>query len=265
MRSFWSYHCSWVGWGLVRWKYEVNCIDEEPKYSASTVKEAVRKSLKSPAADVLCKLGINPSVDQVVNKLQSLYGSVLSGPAILERFYKEQQGDVSCAKWSITLENWIYQAAEKKAIPVSSISLTLKHKFWSGLEDKNIKNALRNRYEDVEFEQLVAESRAIEEENAAPQKSKVKSQQITESENSKLDAILKKMERMEADIKHLKEERKEKQAAPPVSRKEPVRCTKCHLEGHLFYGCKKGEDVICHRCNSKGHLAHACRNRKVLN
>ena len=83
---------------------------------------------------------------------------------------------------------------------MSSISSTLKYKFCSGLEDKNIKNALRNCYEDLEFEQLVAELTAIEE-NAAPQKSKVKSQQITESENSKLDALLKKMERIEADIK----------------------------------------------------------------
>ena len=94
------------------WKYEVNCIDEEQRYNDSTVKEAVRRSLKSLAADVMSKLGTNPSVDQVVNKLQSLYESILSGPTILERFYKEQQGDTSCAKWSITLENWIYQAAE---------------------------------------------------------------------------------------------------------------------------------------------------------
>ena len=100
------------------------------KYSTTTVMEAVRKSLKSPAADVLTKLGIHPTVAQVIKKLESIYGSVLSGPAILEKFYKEEQGDISCAKWSTTLEDWIYQAAAKKAVPAASISSTLKHKFW---------------------------------------------------------------------------------------------------------------------------------------
>ena len=131
-------------------------------------------------------------------------------------------------------------------------------KFWSGLENEMIKNALRHRYENLDFEQLVAETRAIEEEKEVHTK-KVKSNQIT-SENSKLDTILKKMELMEADIKKLKEERSSETSGG--SKKGPVICTTCKLEGHFFWGCKSGQDVTCHRCGAKGHLAHSCRNKK---
>ena len=255
-----------------RWKHEVTCIDTEEtsahqkKYTTATVMEAVRKSLKSPAADVLSKLGLHPTVALVIKKLESIYGSVLSGPAILEKFYKEEQGDKSCAKWSTTLEDLIYQAAAKEAVPGSSITSTLKHKFWSGLKKESIKNALRHRYEDLGFEDLVAEARSVEAEDTS-QNSKTKSQQITGSEDSKLDLILKKMSKMEADIKQLQDVKvsTEKKSTSVDTKKTPVKCTKCQLEGHLYWGCRKDEDVTCHRCGAKGHMANSCRNKKVLN
>ena len=108
-----------------RWKHEAECLDADEKYSDSTVLEAVRKSLKTPAADVLPHLGVGATLQQLIDKIASIYGSVLSGEALLEKFYCDQQAEgETCAKWSMRLEDSIYQAAQKGAL---SMDLSLIH------------------------------------------------------------------------------------------------------------------------------------------
>ena len=244
-----------------RWKHEAECLEADVKYSTSTVLEAVRKSLKTPAADVLPHLGVNATLQQLLDKIGSIYGSVLSGEALLEKFYCAKQAeDESCAKWSLTLEDSIYQAAQKGAIAKASVPGSLKQKFWSGLRDQNIKNALRHRYQELEFEKVLAEARVIEEENSPKQQEKAKSHQQTGAEDSKLDLLLKKMEKMETEIKEIKEGKKTSSGM-----KKKIVCEKCGIDGHLSWGCRKGEDVSCHRCHQNGHISRSCRNRKALN
>ena len=244
-----------------RWKHEAECLDADEKYSDSTVLEAVRKSLKTPAADVMPHLGVGATLQQLIDKIASIYGSVLSGEALLEKFYCDQQAEgETCAKWSMRLEDSIYQAAQKGALAMDSVRKSLKQKFWSGLRDQNIKNALRHRYQDLDFEHVLAEARAIEEENSPIQKEKAKSHQVSGSEDSKFDLLLKKMDKMETEIKELKEDKKK---TAEVKRK--VQCGKCNLEGHLTWGCRKDDDVTCHRCHQKGHISRSCRNKKALN
>ena len=256
-----------------RWKFEVECVAAEEKYTDSTKREAVRKSLRSPAADVLPRLGVNPSVTQIINKLESIHGIVLSGQALMEKFYKEEQGSRSCAKWSTHLEDWIYQALCKKALPAESVPATLKHRFWSGLQNTDIKNALRHRLDILTFEEVVTEARAVEEE--LKPKDKSRSQQATSSDTSLLELLIKKLDKMESSFQTLNQEvqslkqssrpsaNTSKSAQPPLdTSKGPVKCTKCKLEGHLHFACRMGKDVECFRCGGKEHVASGCRNKK---
>ena len=107
----------------------------------------------------------------------------------------------------------------------------------------------------------MAEARAVEAESTSS--SKAKSQQITGCEDSKLDLILK-ISKMEADVKQLQEAKPEK-VSTSVDTRKPVKCTKCHLDGHLYWGCRKHEDVACNRCGAKGHMANCCHKKKALN
>ena len=245
-----------------RWKYEVDCLEQSGAHTEATILDSVRKSLKTPAADCLPLLGVNPTLAQVVDKIQSVYGSVLSGETLLEQFYKAEQEDESCAQWSLKLEDLIFQASQKGALASAAIPSALKNKFWSGLKDANIKNALRHRYKELDFTAVVAEARSIEAEDSPVDKksARAKSHQAT-VEDSKLDLLIKKMERMEADIRELKEERKGKKDASD-KKKGPLICTKCNLEGHFSWGCRDGQDFVCARCNQKGHTPKSCRNKK---
>ena len=243
-----------------RWKHEVMCLKEDVRYSDSVVMEAVRKSLKSPAANVLPRLGYSPTVDQIVAKVESTYGSVLSGEVLLERFYSERQKeDESCAKWFDRIEDLVYQALQKKALTEEVVQSSLRQKFWSGLFSESIKDALRHRYEQCTCEELLVEARCIEEEKSSgksdKERIKAKSHQVISDD--KMDLLLKRLDKMDADIQELKRAQGRPAEQKP---KPPVVCTKCSKEGHLSWGCKEG--VQCHKCDLVGHLAKACRNKK---
>ena len=252
-----------------RWKYEVLCLQEDKSYSASVVATAVRKSLRSPAADVICRLGTNASSAFIVQKLESIYGSVQSGETLLEKFFSEPQHPKkeNCAQWSCRLEDLIYQAAGKGAIDRSAVPKQLKKRFWSGLRDMRIKDALRSRVDSLSFEELLSEARILEEEYSPGDKTDAVLHQVTESD-PKMDLLFQKIAKIEKQLEQLQQQHKQKkntkssQPDSKSSKDQVVRCEKCDQEGHLSFGCRQGANIICHKCKSEGQTAPACRNKR---
>lgn len=268
-----------------RWKYEVMCLLKED-YPTTVVKSAVRKSLKSPAAEVLRRLG-DVSVDQMLLKFQSLYGSVLSGEILLQRFYGEKQGArESCAQWSCRLEDYIYEAIEQGIVSPDSVDKSLSSRFWSGLHDDRIKNALRHREDSHGFTELVMEARQIEEEyglvteEVTPKKC-VKIQQASAQKDNgqedKLDAILKRLSQLETQLMEVKSYRGS--ATARFSDSAGAHCSGSATAQQPWYGqtasCvdrpqKPAADgnvyrndrssMRCLKCQLPGHLAFGCRH-----
>ena len=252
-----------------RWKYEVNCLQEDGNYLASAVTTAVRKSLRSPAADILCRLGIGATSSEIVHKLESIYGSVQSAETLLERFYSEPQlpKNETCAQWSCRLEDLIYQAAGKGAIERSAVPKHLKTRFWSGLRDKRIKDALRSRVDSLTFEELLSEARILEEEYSPEVKSDAVLHQVTEPD-SMMKQLFQKIAKMETQLEQLQKQQ-QKQTKPKnqpshsgskESKDGIVKCEKCDQQGHLTFGCRQGANVTCYKCHAAGHIAKAFRN-----
>jgi len=270
-----------------RWHYEVMCLIKEG-HDDTTVKSALRKSLKSPAAEVLRRLGEDADVDHILTKFQSLYGTVLSGEALLQKFYGEKQmTSETCAEWSCRIEDYMYEAIEQGIVAPDGIQKTLGSRFWSGLADERVKNALRNR--DMRFEELVVAVRKDEEkfhlevkqEMEAASRQKIKAQQITSaSQNDKLDMLIDRLMKLEVQMSQLTqgkveetsrqhEHRAVQQPANHQSHQRPmpqaypkpqVRCHLCQNVGHLAFGCRAGKEVTCYRCNRQGHISASCLN-----
>ena len=90
------------------------------------------------------------------------------------------------------MEDLLYLVAEKIALSQDIVYGTLTQRFWSGLWDQSIKDALRHQYKELSFKQVLLEARVVEEEKSTGQKEKkTKSHQVIEAGNSKLDLILK--------------------------------------------------------------------------
>ena len=232
-----------------RWKNDVRCLQQGP-YEEFDVLSAVRRSLRSPAADLLIHLGHAATVDDILQRFQSRYGTVLTGDAVVEKFYTSQQGDLDCAAWASHLEDLIYQAMEKGAIAKSTVSKTLRSRYWRGLKDKKIQEATRLTWDSMDFDDLVSDCRALEEEYSSSGKTKAPVQQIsTTGDDDSLAKILNQLKEMTTRLEKL-----EKGQA-----RKPIVCYKCQKPGHLSWGCRPDSDEECEKCHQKGHIPKSCR------
>ena len=99
-------------------------------------------------------LGERATLAEVLHKILSSYGTVISGNTLHE----------PCVKWSTRLEDLCYMAAEKGIVSSNSVPPTLGDRFWAGLTNSQIKNTLCHRKDAPNFEEMVIETHTLEEE-----------------------------------------------------------------------------------------------------
>lgn len=266
-----------------RWRYEVECLKRSTTYESQTILHAVRKSLRSPAAELVTHMGSDATLDELLSKLESIYGSVLSGQTLLQRFYSEtQKEDETCAEWACRLEDIAFQAQEK--MKTTDLKALLVTQFWSGLRDQRIKEALRHQRNSMDFQQFVVQARELEEEfqDSTPihVRGKAKSQVNKQNDVELLTNLMQKMDKrmndMEAQMKNLAQgvtcqpsvqPRHQQHHMPFVSQQgnqmqssgTVTGCHKCRQESHLAFGCRQGTSVICFQCGQAGHISRSCR------
>lgn len=145
---------------FARWKWEVKSCIASKQYHNQVLLTGVRKSLRSPAADTLTHMPATANAEDILAKLECVYGTVMPGQTLLKKFWSEPQRnpkEEDCAQWSLRLEGLCYEAAEKKAITYEAVPGMLTVRFWDGLYDERIKNALRPKKDDLTFEGMVKE------------------------------------------------------------------------------------------------------------
>ena len=237
-----------------RWKYEVRCLGGDRNYPSYSVLTAVRKSLRSPAADVVTRLGEHVSVEEVLQKFESIYGTVMSEEAILESFYSARQNPLDenedCAAWCCRLEELAYQALEKDAVADAEIPGMLRNRFWSGLRDSRIKDALRQHRQKMAIEDLVKEARTLEEEFEVPvvkeekplQKPKAQQSAVAATDlDSKFDKILERLAQLEIEAAKGRSSGEQVDYGRGRGNRLPGgQSYNCGEEGHLAFGRDMG-------------------------
>ena len=146
-----------------RWKYEVRCL-LAAGIPHHIILQAIRHSLKKTPADVLTWRGECATITDILQKLETLYGNVLTGEALVKQFCTEsQRPDESVAAWGCRLEEILSQAVTSGSVDKASMDNMLRKKFWSELHDDRLKVATRHKCDLVtSYNQLVAEVRAVE-------------------------------------------------------------------------------------------------------
>ena len=244
-----------------RWSYEVKCLAQGP-YTEYLILTALRSSLKSPAAELLVRMGPGATVEQILRHFDSRYGTVLPADAMLEKFFSLRQDNCDCTAWAFQLEDVAYQAQEKGAIQQEELPRLLKSRFWRGLRQKPIQEALRSRWEAMMFDDLVTECRVLEEEYNNEEMTSHQALATLDSGKTAgkvhqavvkdpLAEILSKMDEMSARMEALERQK--------ATEKAPVSCTKCKKQGHLYWGCRPELTDPCPKCDKPGHLTKACR------
>ncbi|KAJ8019610.1 hypothetical protein HOLleu_41263 [Holothuria leucospilota] len=82
------------------WKYEVECLQREGGFIKEILTSLVKRSLRSEAGEIVRHLGVNASIIQeIAEKLETLYGTVESGSTLLQQVYT-RSGQNCCSVWA---------------------------------------------------------------------------------------------------------------------------------------------------------------------
>jgi hypothetical protein len=149
-----------------QWKYEATCLAKDATWPEALILQAMRRSLRGMAGDLLLNLGMKVTALEVISELDSTFGSVSTSEQLLESFFaaKQQKGE-SVAVWGCRLSGLAREAREAGASSSVDIQGMLRSKLFTGLTSQHVKHCVRKKFEDGEpYETLLRAARCAEEE-----------------------------------------------------------------------------------------------------
>ena len=270
------------------WKYEVLTLVKEGTHSLKEVSTAAKKSLRGEASNAVRRLGIDADLDNIIHKLDGIYGLVEDSESLLSQFYSaKQKVDEKVSSWGCRLEDLLDRASQQEALHSRTLNDMLRTKFWSGLLP-HLKEAARHKVESVrDFDQLRIEVRKIESElpdspiKPEPRKGQVKMVNAEETAPSEIETVKGMVCKLESKMEELQS------AFSSKTKDEAVRANASYhgqwnrqVRGRgrgRFRGNYRGnrnwnqnrwsdgrsehksQDTVCYRCNQVGHIAIGCR------
>ena len=275
------------------WQYEVRSLMKGNIHSPEVIHQAVRRSLKGEASRVAMRLGADATLESLLAKLESVYGSVESGEDVLAQFYSAlQKEDEDVVSWGFRLENILDKAIEQKQLTKTNAMEMLRSKFWTGLR-QDLKDATRHSYETVtDFDRLRVQVCRVELEHGHHHETKAgkdkkvaqaKMVHATESKSqraepkfkepaSSTEAMNKQIEELKQLVLGLTTRVDALQTEVSNVRHQSQNVGPSHQSTHPFRqpqhpprSTGDSDEPMCYRCGQIGHLSFGCRAKKGLN
>ena len=215
------------------WKYEVKCIIREGNHSKPVVLQAIRNSLRGKARSLIVTLpdGITPQ--QMVEKLDGVYGNVSNHEAVMENFYKQRQEEgETLADFGMRLESLIQVPYERKKIFSAARNEMLCSKFFTGIRDPMLQNAVRYKYDTIkDFDTFRKEIRAVEQQTSNSNTAGTDTKKATVNQHSvsmqdilkKLDRLSSKVESVESELRSSRQDRRDRYDTQREDRHDALR------------------------------------------
>ena len=146
------------------WKLEIESFRRSNIFPEYLITQSIRNSLKPPARNTLLTLEPLASSNDILVKLDNVFGNVASGQSILQEFYTAvQQPEESVTMWSLRLEEILQRVAQKSVIPAEQKNEMLRERFWRSLYNTDLQNATQVHYHQTkDFEELRKKVKAEE-------------------------------------------------------------------------------------------------------
>ena len=148
------------------WRYEVQCLMNDPEIKETTIIQSIRRSLRGTAKTMLIPLGEKARVREILDKLNILFGEVSNNGMIMQEFFNAYQFPGECAtSFGCRLESMLQNAIESGYLNKSSKNDLLRHKFWTSLSSERLKSQTRHKYDTLtNYDHLLLEIRRVEKE-----------------------------------------------------------------------------------------------------
>ena len=283
------------GRGEVNWdtfKYEVTSVMETRNFSEEQILFGMRRALKGGASDKLRRLGPRVSLREVLEKLQSDYGTIETSESIMKKFYTcEQKANECVESFAARLEELFDKAVELKGLDRHDRDI-LKQVLHSGLRrDLKLMSAYQcdkeSSYDEFkgELRRLEADLKDTDTDKkpckpaVQPEKKEEDSEikQLLKQINERIDKLEKGQNQTSSQATQQSNWRNRrprrggsqksydnKQNKPSDPKAEDTfapTCFLCHQRGHVQYKCPIIlAQLVCSKCKSKGHSPKDCPN-----
>ncbi len=149
-------------------------------------------------------MGTKATSDEMIRKLEGVFGNVTAGESVLHEFYTtSQRQEESVAAWGLPLEEILQKAVDKGHVPEENRNEMLRTKFWKSLRSEKLKLSTRIYYETIpQFEELRKKIRAEGYEMQTTLGVRHRPIQAT-SQEDKFDQMMKKITSLEQQIQQL--------------------------------------------------------------
>ncbi|XP_052719113.1 uncharacterized protein LOC128190909 [Crassostrea angulata] len=139
------------------WKYEVQCLINDPEIKETTIIQSIRTSLRRTDKTMLLSL---------LDKLNILFGEVSNNGMIMQEFFNTFEFEGECAtSFGCRLESMLQNAIDYGYLSKSSKNDLLRHKFWTSLSSERLKSQTRHKYDTLKnYDHLLLEIRKVEKE-----------------------------------------------------------------------------------------------------
>ena len=231
------------------WHFEITNLRKN--HCDSDILRAIHRAVTGNAADIVMRLGLNATLEQVLAKFEHVFGSVSSSEKLLCDFYSAQQkSSESIAEWSCRLEDLL---SHKKLQSMSQRDIMLKSKFFSGLYSTSIKNAIRHKFEAGSYDDLLVLAREAEDEFKMDKA--VAKAQTVDTTNDKLEQLMREMKEIKGKLSQWEEQQKKK--SETQQNRTSTSFTNTNTQN------SQSHEVYCYYCKEKGHIKRNCP--KLLN
>lgn len=87
-----------------QWRYEVKSLLLEETYKEDMIMQAIRRSVRGEAIRILMRLGTGVDIETILEKFESVYGTVDTKEELLAKLYSAKQGESEdITAWSFRL------------------------------------------------------------------------------------------------------------------------------------------------------------------